>query len=49
MVDTLHMKINAAVKDELKKLAERDNRTMANYIETVLKKHIEEKKNETNP
>lgn len=49
MSTVLNMKINSAVKDELKRLAARDNRTMANYIETILKKHIEEKKNEINP
>lgn len=44
MGSVLHMKINDALKEKLQELARKDNRTLTNYVETILKKHLEEKK-----
>lgn len=44
MSSVLNMKMDPKIKEEIQKLAKQDNRTMANYIETILKRHVEEKK-----
>ena len=36
-------------KEKLKYLAEREHRSMSNYIETVLKRYVENKKKEISP
>lgn len=38
----LQVNTEQEVIDDLKRLAKKDNRTLSNYIENVLKKHIEE-------
>jgi hypothetical protein len=37
--DILHMRIEQALKEQLRQLAEKDSRTLTNYIEKVLKEH----------
>lgn len=38
----LHMKLDAELKEELRKLAEKENRTLSNLIEKVLKDYAEQ-------
>ena len=38
----LSMRLDEDVIEELKRLAEQENRTLSNYIETLLKKHIKD-------
>jgi predicted DNA-binding protein len=44
MGSVLHMKINNDLKEKLQELAKQDNRTLTNYVETILKRHLEEEK-----
>jgi len=37
----LSMRLDEELIEKLKKLAESENRTLSNYIETLLKKHID--------
>ena len=39
----LSMRLDEELIEKLRKLAESENRTLSNYIETLLKKHIDEK------
>lgn len=41
--NVLHMKIDATLKAQLRDLAQQDNRTLANYVETVLREHAQQK------
>lgn len=38
----LHMKLDAGLKEELRRLAEAENRTLSNLIEKVLKDYAEQ-------
>ncbi len=38
--DILHMKISPDLKERLKRLAEQDNRTLSNLIETILVEYV---------
>ena len=44
--NVLHMKIAADLKAQLRELAQQDNRTLANYVETVLREHVRQKQGE---
>lgn len=44
--NVLHMKIAADLKAQLRDLAQQDNRTLANYVETVLREHVRQKEGE---
>ena len=39
--ERLHIRISPELKDQLKKLAEKDHRTVADYIKTLIKREIE--------
>ena len=39
--ERLHIRISPELKDQLKKLAEKDHRTVADYVKTMIKKEIE--------
>lgn len=41
--ERLQLRITPKLKDEIQKLADAENRTITNYIETLLKKEIEKK------
>lgn len=41
---TLHMKIEADLKDRLRQLAEQENRSLSNLVEKVLKDYVEQQK-----
>jgi predicted transcriptional regulator len=44
--DRLHMRISADLKKKLRHLARRENRSLSNFIEHVLERHVEaDKKN----
>ena len=36
----LHMKIDPALKELARKAAEKDNRTLSNLVETLLRQHL---------
>ncbi len=38
--EILHMHIDPALKERLKRLAEQDNRTLSNLIETILVEYV---------
>lgn len=40
----LTLRIEESIREELSKLAKKDNRSLSNYIETVLIKYIDNKK-----
>jgi hypothetical protein len=40
----VNFRLDESLVADLQKLAVKENRTLTNYIETVLKKHIEENK-----
>jgi predicted transcriptional regulator len=42
---TLHMKIEADLKDRLRQLAEQENRSLSNLVEKALKDYAEQHKN----
>lgn len=42
---TLHMKIEAGLKEQLRQLAEKENRSLSNLVEKVLKDYAEQHKN----
>ena len=42
---TLHMKIEADLKEQLRQLAEQENRSLSNLVEKVLKDYAEQHKN----
>ena len=42
---TLHMKIEADLKDRLRQLAEKENRSLSNLVEKVLKDFAEQHNN----
>ena len=42
---TLHMKIEAGLKERLRQLAEQENRSLSNLVEKVLKDYAEQHKN----
>lgn len=42
---TLHMKIEADLKDRLRQLAEQESRSLSNLVEKVLKDYAEQRKN----
>lgn len=42
---TLHMKIEASLKDRLRQLAEQESRSLSNLVEKVLKDYVEQRKN----
>ena len=44
--NVLHMKIVPDLKAQLRDLAQQDNRTLANYVETVLREHVRQKQGE---
>lgn len=44
--NVLHMKIDDVLKAQLRELAQHDNRTLANYVETVLREHVRQKEGE---
>lgn len=37
------MRLDPDVKAALKRLAEKDNRTLTNYVETLIRQHVREK------
>lgn len=39
----LSMRLDPDVKAALKRLAEKDNRTLTNYVETLIRQHVREK------
>lgn len=41
MSKTVTLRMDDRLYKKLRKLAERDNRTLSNYIETTVKRHIE--------
>lgn len=41
---TLHMKIEADLKEQLRQLAEKENRSLSNLVEKVLKDYAEQHK-----
>jgi hypothetical protein len=41
------MRLRADLKAALKRLADRENRSLTNYVETVLQEHVEREKRET--
>jgi len=38
----VNVRVDEDTKKKLEKLAEQENRTLSNYIDTVLKRHVEE-------
>jgi predicted transcriptional regulator len=40
---TLSFKVDGRIKKALEKLAERENRSLSNYVVTLLLRHLEEK------
>ena len=42
---TLHMKIEADLKDHLRQLAKQESRSLSNLVEKVLKDYAEQRKN----
>lgn len=42
---TLHMKIEAGLKEQLRQLAEQENRSLSNLVEKALKDYAEKHKN----
>ena len=42
---TLHMKIEAGLKERLRQLAEQENRSLSNLVEKALKDYAEKHKN----
>lgn len=44
--DILHMKIDKQLKEKLRELAQRDHRTLSNYIEVTLRAKVEERRND---
>ena len=41
MKETLSFKIDPAIKDAILKLAKKENRSLSNYVVTVLMRHLE--------
>ena len=41
MDERLHIRISPELKDQLRKLAEKDHRTVGDYIKTLIKREIE--------
>jgi predicted transcriptional regulator len=41
MKETLSFKIDPAIKDSILKLAKKENRSLSNYVITVLMRHLE--------
>ncbi|MBU4426300.1 MAG: hypothetical protein KKB35_06145, partial [Proteobacteria bacterium] len=41
MKETLSFKIDPAIKDAILKLAKKENRSLSNYVITVLMRHLE--------
>ena len=39
--ERLHIRISSELKDQLKKLAEKDHRTVADYVKNMIKIEIE--------
>jgi len=41
MKETLSFKVDPAIKDAILKLAQKENRSLSNYVVTVLMRHLE--------
>ena len=41
MDERLHIRISPELKDQLRKLAEKDHRSVADYVKTLIKREIE--------